>query len=250
MTFPSLSLQAGLWCCHLASIMARNKHHRRAIHSPCLTHLFQDDRAGFQRVRVWSSGLGGDRGVPACPRSPLAARAAPALAPPRAAGEACRPRPSPPIGCRRTGEWRAVLAIGCGRDWPRAGPQQGSHVRRRARPCHRPGPCHRSSPQPCQRPGHCPVPFARCPRQLPSCCPLHLSRMSPVTCLPLARCHHHLLALSTLPAAPVPCLLRLSPAHPCLLLGKYHRRLKPRCGCHSSWDIPPALSFITSPVRV
>lgn len=43
--FPCLSLmQAGLWCCHLARIMESNEHHWRAIHPPCLTHLFQDDR--------------------------------------------------------------------------------------------------------------------------------------------------------------------------------------------------------------
>jgi len=53
--FPCLSLmQAGLWCCHLARIMERNKHHRRAIHPPRLTHLFQDVRTCFQRYLLLS----------------------------------------------------------------------------------------------------------------------------------------------------------------------------------------------------
>lgn len=181
--------------------------------SRCALHAGK--AGGFPRVRVWSSGLGGDRGVPACPRSPLAARAAPALAPPRAAGEACRPRPSPPIGCRRTGEWRAVLAIGCGRDWPRAGPQQGSHVRRRARPCHRPGPCHRPAPSPVSGPATArfPLPAApvSCLLAAPCTCPeCPLSPACPlpaatITCLLSAPCLLLLSPACPLSAAPVPC---------------------------------------------
>lgn len=106
-------------------------------------------------VPGWKRGLGLGVGLTAAfPPLPVppAPRGAPALPPPRAA--ACRPRPPAPIGCRRTGEWRAALAIGCARDWPRAGPQQGSHVRRRARLCHRPGP-HRAPTEPCHRPWPC-----------------------------------------------------------------------------------------------